>query len=115
MSSVSHSSGSVEKATDWLAERFDNSVQKYELDESNIEKLEDLERHWEVAKTIKAKITQLVIDTDVFFVPEENYETADRLNAIGIENNICELKSIYGHDGFLIEFDQLEELLKDIF
>ncbi len=69
----------------------------------------------EVAKTIKAKITQVVIDTDVFFVPEENYETAERLNKIGIDNNIKELKSIYGHDGFLIEFDQLEELLKDIF
>lgn len=69
----------------------------------------------EVAKTIKAKITQVVIDTDVFFVPEENYETAAMLDSIGVENNVKEIKSDYGHDGFLIEFDQLEELLKDIF
>ena len=69
----------------------------------------------EVVKTIKAKITQVVIDTDIFFVPQENVETAGILNELGIENELKEIKSIYGHDGFLIEFDQLEELLKDIF
>jgi len=69
----------------------------------------------EVVKLIKAKITQVVIDTDIFFVPQENYETADILNELGINNEVKELKSIYGHDGFLIEFDQLNELLKDIF
>ena len=69
----------------------------------------------EVAKTIKAKITQVVIDQDIFFVPEENIETANALDELGIENSLKEIKSIYGHDGFLIEFDQLEELLKDIY
>ncbi|GAB1308001.1 alpha/beta fold hydrolase [Urechidicola sp. KH5] len=69
----------------------------------------------EVAKQIKAKITQVYIDQDIFFVPEENIETTEKLNALGIQNSLKELKSIYGHDGFLIEFDQLEELLKDIF
>ena len=69
----------------------------------------------EVAKTIKAKITQVVIDTDIFFVPEENIETAKFLDELGIDNDLKEIKSIYGHDGFLIEFDQLEVLLKDIF
>ncbi len=69
----------------------------------------------EVAKTIKSKITQVVIDSDIFFVAEENYETAKMLDELGIENQVKEIKSIYGHDGFLIEFDQLEELLKDIY
>lgn len=69
----------------------------------------------EVAKTIKAKITQVVIDSDIFFVAEENYETAKMLDELGIDNDVKEIKSIYGHDGFLIEFDQLEELLKDIY
>ncbi|WP_083265023.1 alpha/beta fold hydrolase [Urechidicola croceus] len=69
----------------------------------------------EVAKGIKAKITQVVIDTDIFFLPYENYETAEMLDELGVENSIMEIKSIYGHDGFLIEFDQLEELLKDIY
>lgn len=69
----------------------------------------------EVVQTIKAKITQVYIDQDIFFIPEENIETAKILNELGIENELKELKSIYGHDGFLIEFDQLEELLKDMF
>ncbi|MDC9723781.1 MAG: alpha/beta fold hydrolase [Urechidicola sp.] len=69
----------------------------------------------EVAKSIKAKITQVVIDTDIFFVAEENEETTKILDELGIENELKEIKSMYGHDGFLIEFDQLEELLKDIF
>ena len=69
----------------------------------------------EVAKVIKAKITQVVIDTDIFFVPEENVETAKMLDELGVENELKEIKSIYGHDGFLIEFDQLEVLLKSIF
>lgn len=69
----------------------------------------------EVVKVIKAKITQVYIDKDIFFVPEENIETAKILDDLGIDHELKELKSIYGHDGFLIEFDQLEELLKDIF
>lgn len=69
----------------------------------------------DVAKLIKAKITQVVIDTDIFFVREENIETAKILDQLGIENDLKEIKSIYGHDGFLIEFDQLNELLKHIF
>lgn len=69
----------------------------------------------EVAQTINAKITQVIIDTDIFFVPDENIETAKILDELNIENELKEIKSIYGHDGFLIEFAQLEILLKDIF
>ncbi|MFC2109734.1 alpha/beta fold hydrolase [Bacteroidota bacterium] len=69
----------------------------------------------EVAKLIKAKIVQIGIDSDFFFVPEENIETHEMLNEAGIKNIYRELKSIHGHDGFLVEDEQLKELLKDIF
>lgn len=69
----------------------------------------------EVAKSIKAKVTQVTIDSDIFFVPEENVETAKLLDEASVINELKEIKSIYGHDGFLIEFDQLDELLKDMF
>jgi homoserine O-acetyltransferase len=69
----------------------------------------------EVAKTIKAKIFQIGIDSDFFFVPQENIETKHRLDALGIENVYKEISSIHGHDGFLVENEQLKDLLKSIF
>ncbi|WP_152286349.1 alpha/beta fold hydrolase [Flavicella marina] len=69
----------------------------------------------EVAPKIKAKITQIGIDSDFFFVPEENIETKNILDQLGIDSTYKEISSIHGHDGFLVEDGQLKELLKDIF
>lgn len=57
-------------------------------------------------------IRMIGVDTDLFFLPSENKETLSPIN-----RNISygEIESIHGHDAFLIEFDQLEELLADIF
>lgn len=69
----------------------------------------------EVVKTIKSKIFQIGIDSDFFFVPQENIETKKRLDALGIQSIYKEISSIHGHDGFLVENEQLKELLKDVF
>ena len=69
----------------------------------------------EVAKTIKATIIQIGIDSDFFFVPEENRETQEVLAKIGAKAIYKEITSIHGHDGFLVEDEQLKELLKDVF
>jgi len=69
----------------------------------------------EVAKSIKAKVIQIGIDSDFFFVPEENRETHQLLTKAGISSTYKEIISIHGHDGFLVEDAQLKELLKDIF
>tara|TARA_B100000809_G_scaffold266776_1_gene331453 strand:+ start:6867 stop:7841 length:975 start_codon:yes stop_codon:yes gene_type:complete len=69
----------------------------------------------EVALLIKANIIQIGIDSDFFFVAEENIETKSRLDAVGVETTYKEITSIHGHDGFLVEDDQLKELLKDVF
>lgn len=69
----------------------------------------------EVASLIKAKIIQIGIDSDFFFVPEENIETKKVLDALGIKSVYKEIKSIHGHDGFLVEDAQLKELLKEVF
>ncbi|MGB2273495.1 MAG: hypothetical protein ACPH2K_03905, partial [Flavicella sp.] len=68
-----------------------------------------------VAKTIKAKIIQIGIDSDFFFVPQENIETKAVLDKMGISNVYKEIKSIHGHDGFLVEDEQLITLLQGIF
>ncbi|UCE93388.1 MAG: bifunctional aspartate kinase/homoserine dehydrogenase I [Flavobacteriaceae bacterium] len=69
----------------------------------------------EVASHIRARVTQVGVDSDFFFVPKENKETQKLLNEAGVENNYEEIKSIHGHDAFLIEFEQMEKILTPIF
>ncbi|WP_445452885.1 alpha/beta fold hydrolase [Flavobacterium sp. 25HG05S-40] len=68
-----------------------------------------------VAKNIQATIHVVAIDTDYFFIPDENRETHQQL--LSIKENVFyhEIKSIHGHDAFLIEFEQLSQILKPIF
>ena len=73
------------------------------------------EKPEEVFDKINASVTMVGIDTDLFFIPGENRKTAQILE--NLEKNVAykEITSIHGHDAFLIEFDQLVNLLKDIF
>lgn len=68
-----------------------------------------------VVKNISATIVQVAIDTDYFFVKDENIKTHKMLQTLGIKSQYHEVKSIHGHDGFLIEFEQIAEKLKPIF
>ena len=55
------------------------------------------------------------IDTDLFFTHEDNRETYRRL--LNVKPNVFfkTINSIHGHDAFLIEHDQLTNLLKEVF
>ena len=64
---------------------------------------------------IKAQIHLVAIDSDLFFLAEENKETFRELSKFNLEMTYHEIKSIHGHDAFLIEFDQLDKILKPIF
>jgi aspartate kinase len=69
----------------------------------------------EVASQIRARVFQVGVDSDFFFVPKENLETRKLLTEAGVENNYGEIKSIHGHDAFLIEFEQLTRILEPVF
>ncbi len=69
----------------------------------------------EAVHEIKSNIVQVAVDTDWLFVNEKTMETKDKLDKLGIQNEYHEIKSIHGHDAFLIEFEQLENFLKPIF
>ena len=69
----------------------------------------------EIANQIKCNIVQVGVDSDFFFVPAENKETQKLLDKAGITNNYHEIKSIHGHDAFLIEHKQLTDILHPIF
>ena len=61
-------------------------------------------------KTIKANCTVISITTDQLFPPGQLRDTAETLSHAAY----YEINSIYGHDGFLIENDQLAAILKPL-
>ncbi|NPD85215.1 alpha/beta fold hydrolase [Lentimicrobium sp. L6] len=69
----------------------------------------------EAVKEIESNIIQVAVDTDWIFVKDETIETKNKLDKLEIKNEYHEIKSIHGHDAFLIEFEQLESFLKPIF
>ena len=66
-------------------------------------------------KDIKSTIIQIYIDSDLFFSPQETMKTKLILDKLNKKNYICTVNSKHGHDGFLIEFDQISNGLKDFF
>ena len=69
----------------------------------------------DVVSKISSNIHIVTINSDLFFKAEENWETYVDLKLI--RDNVCinEIKSIHGHDAFLIEFAQLSKFLAPIF
>ncbi len=69
----------------------------------------------EATAQLKARVVMVSIDSDLFFQPASNRETAQVLQQHGLNAVYREITSIHGHDGFLIEYDQLNKLLEDVF
>lgn len=69
----------------------------------------------EVASKISSTIHMVTINSDLFFKPEENWTTYVDLKSVKPNVHIHEIKSIHGHDAFLIEFGQLQSFLNPVF
>jgi homoserine O-acetyltransferase len=67
------------------------------------------------AKRIQGAIHLIGIDSDQFYLNEEINRSYLAISEFKRNISFSEIKSIHGHDGFLIEFDQLSEILKSIF
>ncbi|MFE3847341.1 alpha/beta fold hydrolase [Flavobacterium sp. LB3P45] len=69
----------------------------------------------EIVSKIDADIHIIGINSDLFFTAEENKATYQELKKY--KNNVTyqEIVSIHGHDAFLIEYEQLDNLLVAIF
>ncbi len=68
-----------------------------------------------VMAPVQSEIIQIGIDTDIFFVSQENIKTKVILDKVGIRNHYFEINSIHGHDAFLMEFEQLDRILAPFF
>ena len=68
-----------------------------------------------VITSINANIHIIAVDTDYFFIADENRK--DYQQAKSVKENVFyhEINSIHGHDAFLIEFNQLSQILEPIF
>jgi len=55
------------------------------------------------------------VNSDLFFTAKENKETFKQLAQANSNVTYGEIESVHGHDAFLIEFKQLEKLLKGVF
>ncbi|GAA4274092.1 alpha/beta fold hydrolase [Aquimarina gracilis] len=69
----------------------------------------------EVVKTIQSNIHLISVDSDVFFTETEDKITYQEIRKV--KQNVTHgiINSVHGHDAFLIEFEQLSALLKDVF
>ena len=69
----------------------------------------------ETLQSIEAEIHIIGIDSDLFFVSEENTETLKLIQPNLSNVHYHEISSIHGHDAFLIEYEQLNTIITGIF
>jgi len=68
-----------------------------------------------IISKVKGNIYIVSVDSDLFFTDYHNRETFYKACVIKDNMFFKTIKSDHGHDAFLIEFDQLRELLSEIF
>ena len=79
----------------------------------------NIEREGEIAlniiKNIKSEIHMVAIDSDLFFTPIEDQKTFNSCKKVKRNIYYHEIKSLHGHDAFLIESQSMEKILSKIF
>lgn len=105
------------KSHDWLNyhgkalnERF--SSKAYKLMN---QLLKTIEANGNSIQNIKAEIHLVAVDSDLFFPAFEIEKCFNELKENNAKVHYHEIKSIHGHDAFLMEYEQLNTILKPIF
>ncbi len=82
---------------------------------ANIDITEGRSSFRDVAAVIESNIHIISVNSDIFFTQQEDAITYKELKQI--KKNVTHgiIDSVHGHDAFLIEFEQLEGLLKKVF
>ncbi len=99
-----------------LEERFQLSAYKqlnYIL--SSIDASSGYANFKEAIYALTADIHMVSVDSDALFTLKEDQETVRQLREIKQYVNHQVIRSVHGHDAFLIEFDQLDDFMYPIF
>ncbi|HET9726072.1 MAG TPA: alpha/beta fold hydrolase, partial [Gemmatimonadales bacterium] len=66
----------------------------------------------ETARRVRT-VVGVGVDTDILYFPEEVRAWTDAYRAAGVDARYREIRSASGHDAFLIEWDQVEAILRE--
>lgn len=93
-----------------LVERFDANSYLYLLKAMDLHDIGEGRGSCEKAlDRITARSLLIGIDSDFLFPPGVLRETADTLRRMGKQAEYQEIRSVHGHDAFLIEFEKMSE------
>lgn len=107
----------------WLSHHGDKLQKRFQLSSyklmNQLLKTIDITRNTksfeEIVSKIEANIHIIAINSDLFFTADENKRTFRELKKYKQNVSYHEIDSIHGHDAFLIEYKQLDNLLAPIF
>ena len=116
-------SSSVVQIENWLLDHGIQLKNRYRLAAyklmNHLLKTNDITRNRKdflaVANTIQSSIHLVTVDSDCLFIADESRKTYFGLKNIKQNVFYHQIQSIHGHDAFLIEFNQLSDILKPIF
>lgn len=95
-----------------LVKRFDARTYVYLTEAMD---LHDVARGYtcleEALDRIQSEVLVIGIDSDVLYYPHELKSTVRTLQQLGKRATYAEIQSIYGHDAFLVEYEQLNRLV----
>ncbi|MFL9843037.1 alpha/beta fold hydrolase [Flavobacterium rhizosphaerae] len=68
-----------------------------------------------VLSGFKGSVHLIAVDTDMLFTADETLDTYKKLQDAAVDVVYNEIKSIHGHDAFLMEYEQLADILAPVF
>ena len=114
---------SIFNVESWLLHHGKKLQERYQLSSyklmnqllKSIDVTKSGEKNIDILNQIEASIHIIGVDSDLFFTAEENRETFKKLAFTKSNVTYNEIKSVHGHDAFLMEYDQLQKIIAPIF
>jgi homoserine O-acetyltransferase/O-succinyltransferase len=104
----------LRKQGDKLVARFDPASYVQLMHTMDLHDVGDLEAAGRETGRRVSHIIGVGIDSDILYYPAEVREWVNAYRRAGANAEYREISSLYGHDAFLIEWEQVEKILRDV-